>query len=119
MVGFNILTIILPWIGVLVIIVVMVWSLRRQKRTLEIELVGEIPDDLHNTLVNRRLRSRTLRQALKRGGVKGWKNLRGRYQLCAELAFKKMQHRRFPDEPGLGEEIHALREEIHGFTESN
>jgi len=82
-------------------------------------LVGEIPDDLYNTLLNRRLRNQTLLQTLKRDGIKGWKHLRGRYQLCAELAFKKMQHRRFPDEPGLGEEIHALREEIHGFTENN
>jgi hypothetical protein len=119
MVGLNLLTIFLPWIGVLVIIIVMVWSLRRQKRTLEIELVGEIPEDLKKTLVDRRLRNQTLMQALKRDGVKGWKNLRGRYQLCAELAFKKMQHRRFPEEPGLGEEIHALREKIHDFTEKD
>ena len=34
-------------------------------------------------------------------------------------ALPHRHHRRFPGEPGLGEEIHALREEIHGFTENN
>jgi hypothetical protein len=34
------------------------------------------------------------------------------HQLCAELAFKKMQHRLHPHEAGLEAELEALRQKM-------
>jgi len=39
------------------------------------------------------------------------------HQLCAELAFKKMQRRQRGDESGAVEEIGRLRREISGLVE--
>ena len=35
--------------------------------------------------------------------------MRHTFQQCAELAFKKMQYRRFPADPGFKEEVLRLR----------
>jgi len=40
------------------------------------------------------------------------RGMRRLQQQCAELAFKKMQRARRPDEPGLTEEIERLRREV-------
>jgi hypothetical protein len=36
--------------------------------------------------------------------------------MCAELSFKKMQHRKRPDEIGLAKEIARLRAEVVKLT---
>ncbi len=109
-VGLNPLTISATWLGVLVIIVVIVWSLRRQRQCLVEELIGEVPDRVYRALVTRGGQSRSQWLALRRGGLRGWQRARHTHQQCAELAFKKMQHRRRPDDPRLPEEIRGLRE---------
>jgi RsiW-degrading membrane proteinase PrsW (M82 family) len=117
--GFNLATILLPWIGLICIIFVMSWSLKRQQHTLAIELVGEIPNQLYDTIINKRKRNRSLRQAFLNHGFKGWRSMRRKYQLCAELAFKKMQYRRFPDEKGTSIEIDYFRKKISLFLNNS
>jgi RsiW-degrading membrane proteinase PrsW (M82 family) len=111
-VGLNPLTMAATWAGVLVIVVVIVWSLKRQQRCLVAELVSEVPDEVYRTLTIRGGRSRAQWRALWREGLRGWRRVRRIHQQCAELAFKKMQHRQRPDEPGLLEEVGRLRKEV-------
>jgi hypothetical protein len=111
-VGLNLLTVFVTWAGVAVIVVVIVWSLRRQWQCLEAELVGEVPDTVYRTLTTRGGRRKAAWQALQKGGLRGWRRARHSYQQCAELAFKKMQHRRRPDRPGVLKEIERLRQEV-------
>lgn len=116
-IGLNPWTVAATWIGVLVIVVVIVWSLRRQQQWLATELVGEVPDDLYRALTVRGGRGRAQWQALRLGGFSGWRQARRLHQQCAELATKKMQHRRRPDEPRLLAEIGRLRKEINALVD--
>jgi hypothetical protein len=56
-------------------------------------------------------------QAFSRGGLRGLQRMRHLHQQCAELAFKKMQRRQRPDEPGLGEEVRQLRKEVGALVD--
>ena len=49
--GVNPLAIGLTWMGAVVVFAIMFWSLRRQHRCIECELVGEVPDRLRRTLL--------------------------------------------------------------------
>ena len=60
-IGLNPLTVASTWAGVLVIVVVVVWSLRRQRQWLATELAGEVPDELYRTLTVRGGRERAQR----------------------------------------------------------
>jgi hypothetical protein len=111
-VGLNPLTVLVPWAGGLVIVVVILWSLRRQRRCLRAELVGEVPNTLYLGLTTGSNRQRVLWQALRQDGVDGWRRARYLYQLCAELAFKKAQYRQWPGETKALEQIECLRREI-------
>ena len=88
------------------------WSLARQHRCLVAELAGEVPDALYRTLTAPGGRSRAQWRALWAGGLRGWRRARRLHQLCAELAFKKMQRGRRPDEPEIVQEIERLRREV-------
>jgi RsiW-degrading membrane proteinase PrsW (M82 family) len=116
-IGLNPLTVAATWVGVVVIVVVIVWSLRRQRQWLATELVGEVPDEVYRTLTVRGGRGRAQWQALRRGRLSGWRQVRRVHQQCAELATKKMQHRRRPDELRLLEEIGRLRQELKALVE--
>jgi RsiW-degrading membrane proteinase PrsW (M82 family) len=116
-VGLNPLTVAATWAGVLVIVVVIVWSLKRQRRCLVTELVGEVPDEVYHTLTIRGGRSRAQWRALWMEGLRGWRRVRRIHQQCAELAFKKMQHRQRPDEPGLLEKVGRLRKAIKALVD--
>jgi RsiW-degrading membrane proteinase PrsW (M82 family) len=111
-VGLSPLTVIGTWVGVLVIVGVIGWSLQRERQCLATELAGEVPEEVYRALTLHGGRSRAQWQELRRRGVRGWRQARHLHQLCAELAFKKMQHRRRPEEPGLAEEIRRLREQM-------
>jgi RsiW-degrading membrane proteinase PrsW (M82 family) len=115
--GWNLATIVLTWAGVLVMVAVIVWSLRRQRRCLETELVGEVPDEVLHSVTSWRGRTRAQWRALLRDGLRGLAWVRRLHQQCAELAFKKMQRRQRPDEPGLPEEVRRLRRELKAFVE--
>jgi hypothetical protein len=81
------------------------------------ELSDEIPNHVYQTISNKRKRNKSLRKALFNKGLKEWKQLRLTYQLCAELAFKKAQVRRFPEEQDLLVEINRLRRELFEIIE--
>lgn len=111
-IGLNPLTVVATWIGVLLMVVVTVWSLRRQRRWLVTELVDEVPDEVYRALTVRGGRFQSQWQALRRDGLAGWRRARRLHQQCAELAAKKAQSQRRPDAPRLLEEIERLRKEI-------
>jgi RsiW-degrading membrane proteinase PrsW (M82 family) len=111
-VGLNLLTVSVPWAGGMVIVVVIIWSLHRQRRCLRAELVGEVPDTLYLGLTTGSNRQRALWQALRQDGVGGWRRLRQLHQLCAELAFRKAQYRQWPGETKTLEQVEHLRREI-------
>ncbi len=110
--GFNLWSVAATWAGALVIVVVMGWSLERQRRVLAAQLAGEIPQALHQAMIRPGGRSRARLQALRSDGIGGWRKTRRIQQLSAELAFKKMQHARRPDEAGLEEEAQEVRERL-------
>jgi hypothetical protein len=115
--GLNAITVVVTAIGLGLAGVIAGWSLARQRRCLATELAGEVPDALYHTMVTPGARARARWQALRTGGLKGWRRARRLHQLCAELAFKKMQRQQRPDEPGLAEEIGRLRGEISALVE--
>jgi RsiW-degrading membrane proteinase PrsW (M82 family) len=115
--GLNLLTVAATWIGVLVIVVVMAWSLRRQQRCLETELVGEISEGLYRTLTSRGGRSRAQWRSFLKSGLRGLRRERRIHQLCAELAFKKMQFKLRPEEVSMLDESCRLREELQAIID--
>jgi RsiW-degrading membrane proteinase PrsW (M82 family) len=117
-IGLTPLTVGVTWLGILLVVVVIVWSLGRQRRWLASELANEVPDEIYHALTVRGGRERAQWQAFQTSGFHGWRQARRIQQQCAELATKKMQHRRRPDEPRLLEEVERLREIISGLTGS-
>jgi hypothetical protein len=89
-----------------------VWSQARQHRCLKTELKGAIPDALYRTMVTPGARSRARWRALWREGFRAWRRTRRLHQLCAELAFKRMQAKLRPDEPEMAKEAEALQKEM-------
>jgi hypothetical protein len=114
--GLNAITLILTWFGVLVLIAVMAWSLRRQRRSIEVELRDEIPEDLYLSLTVPWAGTRQLWSALRTGGISDWRRVRRLRQACGELAFKKMQSRLRMDEPEMAVEAEALRKMVKSLA---
>ena len=114
--GLNAITLILTWLSVLVLIAVMAWSLRRQRRCLEAELRDEIPEDLYISLTVPWAGTKQLWKALRTGGISNWRRVRRLRQVCGELAFKKMQSRLRTDEAEMADEAEALRKEVKSLT---
>ena len=104
-IGLNPLMVAATWIGVVVIVVVIIWSLHNQRQWLVTELVGEVPDEVYQSVTAR-----------GQGLWIGERQARHLYQQCAELATKKAQHKRRPDEPELLEEIERLRKVIKALV---
>jgi RsiW-degrading membrane proteinase PrsW (M82 family) len=113
--GLNAMTVLTTTVGIVLVVIVGAWSLARQRRCLRKELKGVIPDVLYRTVMTPGARSRAQWRALRRGGVKAWRQARRLHQLCAELAFKRMQARLRPDEVPIAKEAEALREEIEAL----
>lgn len=115
--GLNSVTVMTTAAGVIMVGIVAVWSLARQHQCLRTELAGTIPPTLYRTMVTPGARTRAQWQALRAGGIGSWRRARRLHQMCAELAFKKMQRRRRPDELETLEEIKRLRREIDRLLE--
>jgi len=107
--GLSAIALISTGAGVALIVVVVVWSLRRQQRCLREELSGLVSGDVYRVMVTPGARTRAQWQALWRGGVRAWWHTRRLHQLCAELAFKRMQARLHPDEAEIAEEAKRLQ----------
>ena len=116
--GLNAITLMFTWLSVLALIAVMAWSLRRQRKCLEVELLDEIPEELFDSLTVPWAGTKQLWKALRTGGVSEWRRVRRLRQLCGELAFKKMQSRLRTDEPEMQVEAEALRKEVKSLTAS-
>jgi hypothetical protein len=117
-VGLGLLSVSMTWAGGLVIVVVMAWSLRREQRCLETKLVGEIPDELYRTLTVPGGRRREQWRALRKHGLGGLRRERRLHQLCAELAFKRMQYKARPDEVSMLDEVERLREQVQAMVDA-
>jgi RsiW-degrading membrane proteinase PrsW (M82 family) len=110
--GLNVATVGATGAGLILVGIVVGWSLARQQRWLRAELAGEVPGALYQTMVTPGARTRAQWRALRAEGLSGWRRARRLHQLCAELAFKKMQRRQRGDEAGIAQEIERLRREI-------
>jgi RsiW-degrading membrane proteinase PrsW (M82 family) len=108
----NVMAVLTTGAGLVLIGVVAAWSLARQQRSLREELKDELPDSLYHTLVTPGERVRVQWQALRAGRPRAWWQARRLHQLCAELALKKTQRRRQPDELSITKTIKRLRVEI-------
>ncbi len=105
----------LTWLGIIAIVAIMSWSLRRQYRCIRRELVGEAPDDVRRTLLHPVARAWAEARALITGGWRGWRHTRQIFQLSAELAFRKAQSSAHPDKPKLVTEVNVLRDQLQGL----
>jgi RsiW-degrading membrane proteinase PrsW (M82 family) len=110
--GLNVVTVFSTGAGVILIIVAGTGSLARQHRCLRAELKGAIPDELYRTMTTPGARARAQWQALRREGFQAWRQARRVHQLCAELAFKRMQARLRPDEQEIAKEARTLQKEL-------
>jgi RsiW-degrading membrane proteinase PrsW (M82 family) len=117
LVGLNAVTVAIQWLGVSLIVLVSMWSLRRQREVLITELRGEISTSELGILLDKGLKRKKLQAARKTGGRKAVKRLHQRYQLLAEYAFKKDQARRFPQE-NLTPVVNALKAKINKSEEN-
>jgi RsiW-degrading membrane proteinase PrsW (M82 family) len=113
--GLNAVTVATTGAGAILVAIVAGWSLARQRRCLRAELRGEVPDAVYRTMVTPGARARAQWRALWTGGLSGWRRARRWHQLCAELAFKKMQRRRRPDEAEIAQEVERLRREVNAL----
>jgi RsiW-degrading membrane proteinase PrsW (M82 family) len=111
-VGPNLLSLTVTWLGILVMVLVIIEAIRRQKRYMEDELIGELPDDIYQTLISLRNRRKAQWRALRKGGVRGLRDERRLHKAGAELALKKMQIRRRPNEHELQNEVQRLQVKI-------
>jgi RsiW-degrading membrane proteinase PrsW (M82 family) len=114
--GVGVVTVVTTGAGLALIGLVAGWSLRRQRRALQLELEDELSQPLCRTLLVPGGRARARWQALRVDGLAGWRRTRRLHQRCAELAFKKMQLRRRPDVSDLREEIERLRAEVDALS---
>lgn len=115
--GVNLLSYSLTWLGALIVLAIMVWSLSQQHRTIQRELVGEVPDSLRLTLLRPGARARAEAMALRQRGWRGWRQTRDLFQLSAELAFRKAQRAAHPDQPDLAVEVDDLRSRLSTLME--
>ncbi len=111
-VGLNALTVLTTGSGLILIGVVAVWALARERHCLRTELEDVVPDPLYWVLTTPWGRTRAQWRALRSGGVRAWWWARRLHQLCAELAFKRMQARLRPDEPQMACTAEALEKAI-------
>lgn len=115
--GQTLLSAVMTWLGVLLIAVVMAWSLNRQKQCLKDEMMDEIPEELYRSIIERGGVRRALWKAMKRRGLGGLRKERRLHQVCAELAFKKLQFRLYPEEEIMGVKLREHRVELQELLE--
>jgi RsiW-degrading membrane proteinase PrsW (M82 family) len=115
--GLNVATLALTLAGLILTGVIVAWSLVRQRLVLRAELVGEVPAEVYRTVTELDRRAVAQWRALRTGGIGAWRRARKLHQLSAELAFKKAQARRRPEEPGVTDEVDRLREALRAVLE--
>ncbi|MCK5054889.1 MAG: PrsW family intramembrane metalloprotease [Anaerolineales bacterium] len=116
--GQTLLSAMITWLGVIVIVAVVIWSLNRQKQCLKDEMLNEIPEELYHSITERGGSGHALWKALKLRGLRGMRTERRLHQVCAELAFKKMQFRLYPEEGTMGVKLQEHRTELQKLLEA-
>jgi len=116
MTGLDLATIIFTLMGLLALMIVVTWSLRRQHRCLAEELVDVLPSEIYRAVLQPGARIRVQWRLLVQEGFQSWRKHRRLYQLSAEYAFKRQQTRLNPDEEGIAAEVQALGDELRKFT---
>ncbi len=111
-VGLSLFTVLATRVGIVLLVVVVGWSLRRQRQTLETELVDVLPGELFRRVIDPRTRAQAEWRTLLESGFRKWGAQRRFHQLCGEFAFKRLQARRFPEENEIAGEAARLRDEI-------
>lgn len=119
MVGLNVLTVATTGSGLILIGAVAAWALAREQRYLRAELRGVVPDALYQVVTTPWGRTRARWRALREGGVRAWRRTVRLHQLCAELAFKRVQARLRPDEPQMARVARALEETVRGMEKTS
>ena len=109
LIGLSLVSVLAVLVGLVFMGVVAAWSLARQRRCLQVELEGEVPEPLYQTLTTPGARGRARWRALRVSGPNGWWQARRLQELCAELAFKKRDHRRWPEDTRIAGELERLR----------
>ena len=79
-------------------------------------MLDKIPEDLYATLTMPWAGTKQQWRAFRSGGISNWRRTRRLRQLCAELAFKKMQSRLFSDEADMAVEAEALRKQVKSLS---
>jgi RsiW-degrading membrane proteinase PrsW (M82 family) len=115
--GLNTITVLLTVSGLVLIIVVVVWSLKRQEQCLRAELKGLVPDDVYQAVLVPKERARAQWRALRRRGLRAWWLARQLHRLCTELAFKRMQSHLRPDETEIKKEMDCLQEKVNALVQ--
>lgn len=110
-IGWNLWTLAVTWAGWLVLLAVMAWSLREQRRCLADELAGEVPEALYRRLAMPGGCWLAEARALWRGGLPGLVRTRRALQVCAALAFEKASDRRL-GRCTVSDQVGRLREEL-------
>jgi hypothetical protein len=105
------------WGGVLVLLVVIVWSSVREQRWIDQCLDEEVEQGTFSQSDYEVISSYVARltrraQALLSGDLVRWWKLGHYYRLATELAFKKRRLGRFPDEEETREGIERLRRQV-------
>ena len=113
LVGLNVLTVIVTGAGTLVLWAIAGWSLWQRRQCIQSELKDTIPAAIYHTLIKPLAGTRAQWQALRQDGFRAWRQTRRLHRLCGELAFKRMQMRRFPEEPERAAEAEVLMERIN------
>ena len=116
-VGLDLLSVFVTWIGLGALFIIMGLSLRRQRQILVRELEGEIPPAMYAELTKPGGLNRVILSALWKEGQPGYRAAQKLSQDCAELAFKKNQLRTFPDDQAVQAEVEQLRSEIRLLLE--
>jgi RsiW-degrading membrane proteinase PrsW (M82 family) len=109
--GYIIWDIILNWLGIITMVLIMMWSLKRQQDIIVSELKDVLSPLNLQILISRQKTRALLRNKKKQAGKKARKNLDHQLQLLTKLAFKKNQAKLIPKEQSLGE-INSLRKKI-------
>lgn len=112
LVGLNALTLVVTCAGTLVLWAIAGWSLFAQRRCLQRELKGVVPESLYHAVLDPLASMQIQWRTLRVEGIRAWRQVRRLHHLCAELAFKREQAVLFPDEPERAVEVETMWKEI-------
>jgi len=114
------IALIADWGGVLVLLVVIVWTILRERHWIETHLEEEVDRGTlsreHYEVASSTVQRTTAQiQAFFDKGFHHWLKLSRYYRLATELAFSKHRLTRFPEDDETQERIETLRQKVSGL----